>query len=279
MRRLEAWLTALIVLIAVPVHVAGIAVPGLYRDPAVLLPQNIATDLVTLAIAIPLLGCSLLWSVSGSLRARLLWLGALGYLAYAYGMYAVAVRWNPLFLAYVALFGLACYALIAGLTGIDAQYVRVDRGAARLAAGYLLAVAVMVATVWLAEEIPAAARDAVPATVAQFQTPTNIVHVFDLGVVLPAFVVSAVLLLRRRPWGTVLAGLLLVKAVAIGLWVLAMTWFSAQRGIAAPAAMTVLFAALTLAGAVVAARFLGAVGWWRVDVVPAGFVADTRHAA
>ena len=45
---------------------------------------------------------------SGSLRARILWLGALGLLVYVYGMYALGVRWNELFLVYVALLASRC---------------------------------------------------------------------------------------------------------------------------------------------------------------------------
>jgi hypothetical protein len=118
--RSEVWLTTLIVVLAIPVHLTGLLVPGFYRDPVVLLPQNLGTDLVTLCIGIPLLAVSAIAMQRGSLRSRLLWLGALGYLVYAYGMYALGVRWNPLFLAYLALFGLSVFTLTIGVVGTDA---------------------------------------------------------------------------------------------------------------------------------------------------------------
>jgi hypothetical protein len=148
------------------------------------------------------------------------------------------VRWNPLFLAYVALFGLSLFALIIGLVGTDAQQIRaglVGRAPTRLVATYLIVLAVMVTAMWLAEEVGALMRGTVPSSVQQFETATKIVHVFDLGLVLPAFAL-AVMLLRDRPWGYVLAGILLVKATAIGLWVVAMIWVSARRGFGTPAA-------------------------------------------
>ena len=58
------------------------------------------------------------------------------------------------------------------------------------------------------------------------------------------------------PWGYLLAGVLLVKAAPIGLWVVAMIWFGAGRGIATPAAYTGFFIALTAVGAALAWRFL-----------------------
>jgi hypothetical protein len=192
-----------------------------------------------------------------------LWLGVLGYLTYCYGMYAMGVHWNQLFLLYVALFGLSLAALIIGLVGTDvgrlhAAFVR--RPPVRSVATYLLAVAVLVAALWLVEEVPATLHGVVPATVTQFATPTNIVHVFDLAIVLPAMVVAAVQLLRDRPWGYLLSGMLLVKATAIGLWILAITWFTARTGYPTPAAPTVFFAALTVSGGVLAWRFLQALG-------------------
>ena len=157
-RRTESLLSALIVLLAVPAHLTGLLRPGIYRDPAVLLPQNFGTDLVTLLLGVPLLAITALATARGSLRARVLWLGALGFLTYDYGMYALGVRWNPLFLVYLALFALSLYALIVGMVGTDASRVRPDltrRPPGRSVAAYLITVAVLVAALWLAEEVPA----------------------------------------------------------------------------------------------------------------------------
>ncbi len=254
------WLSALIVILAVPTHLIGLLAPSIYRDPAVLLPQNRGTDLVTLALAIPLLAFTATAVARGSLRFRPLWLGALAYLVYAYGMYAMAVRWNPLFLVYVALFGLSLFTLIIGLVQTDAAQVRAALTAplpVRLVAAYLTGIGVIVAAMWLGEEVRALVSGTIPSSVLQFETPTNIVHVFDLGVVLPAMILAAVQLLRRRPWGVVLAGMLLVKASTIGVWVIAMIWLSAREGFRSPPVYTLFFLALTAGGAALAWRFLG----------------------
>lgn len=259
MNRWELRLTLLIVLLAPPVHLIGLLLPWIYRDPTVLLPQNLGTDLFTLCVGIPLLGLAGGAMRRGSARARLLWLGALGYVVYAYGMYALGVRWNPLFLGYLALFGFSFYALIIGLTGTDAVALRDrahGRAPGRSVAAYLITMAVLVAAMWLPEEVSALLRGAVPSSVVQFETPTNIVHVFDLALVLPAFVLAAVMLLRGRPWGYVLAGMLLVKASTIGLWVAVMIWFSARQGFGTPPVYTAFFVAMTLVGVALSWGFL-----------------------
>jgi hypothetical protein len=159
---------------------------------------------VTLCIGVPLLGFTTAAMRRGSLRARLLWLGALGYMVYAYGMYAISVRWNQLFLVYVALFGLSFFAVIIGLVGTDAERVRggvAGRPAVRPVAIYLIVIAVIVAALWLADEARALLSGTVPPSVVLFESPTNIVHVFDLALVLPALLLAAVMLFRDRSWG------------------------------------------------------------------------------
>jgi hypothetical protein len=256
----EIALTTVIALIAIPTHALGLLVPTLYRDRPVVIPQNLGTDLMTLALAIPVVMVAAIAMRGGSLRARVVWLGTMGYLVYSYGMYALGVAWNPLFLVYVALFGLSLFGFIAGLVTTDPAAVRaalIGRVSPKLTAGYLIAVAALVGALWLGEEIGAVANGRIPDSVIEFGTPTNIVHVFDLAVVLPAMIVSAVLLLRDRPWGFLLSGVVLVKATTITLWVLLMIWFSSQRGVEVPLAYTALFAGITIASVGLTWRYVG----------------------
>lgn len=262
-RTSELVLSLLVAVLGATAALVGLTVPSLYRDAPAVLPQAYGQDLVTLACGVPLLLAATVASWRGSLRGRMLWLGALGYMTYTYGTYALWARWNPLFLLYVAVFGLSLYAVALGLVRTDADRVHAGlsgHAPTRLVAGYLAVTALLVSALWLAEEVRALARHEVPATLVQLETATNVVHVFDLGVVLPAFVITAVLLLRRRPWGSVLAGLLLVKAGAIGLAVLAMIWFMVRSGYPADVGFATFFAALTVSSAVLAWRFLAPLG-------------------
>src|SRR5262249_49860150 len=123
-RSREVALTTLLVAIAIPTHAVGLLVPTLYRDRPVVIPQTLGTDLMTLALGLPIVMLAALGMRSGSLRARVVWLGALGYLVYSYGMYALGVAWNPFFLVYVALFGLSLFGFIDGLCTTDPAAVR-----------------------------------------------------------------------------------------------------------------------------------------------------------
>jgi hypothetical protein len=260
MKRAELMLSLFVATLGAVAALVGVITPSIYRDAPAVLPQAFGQDVVTLVCGVPLLLIATAATWRGSLSGRMLWLGALGYMAYAYGTYALWARWNPLFLVYVALFGLSLYGVALGLVRTDAARVHAaavtGRAPARLVAGYLAVTALLVSALWLTEELRALVRHEVPATLVQLETATNVIHVFDLGVVMPAFVITAVLLVRRRPWGSVLAGVLLVKAGAIGLAVLAMIVFMARSGYPADPGFATFFTALTLAAAALAWRFL-----------------------
>ena len=278
-RKYELVLSVLTAVLATAAATFGLVAPDIYRDAASVLPQAMGQDVITLAFAVPLLVLATIAMQKGSLRGRLLWLGALGYLVYTYGTYALWARWNPLFLIYVALFGLSLYAVALGLVRSDAIAIRAAlgrRAPVRVVASYLFVTALLVSALWLAEEVQALLRQQVPPSIVQLDANTNVVHVFDLAVVMPAFVITAVLLRRGRPWGAVLAAILLVKAATIGLAVLAMIWFMARAGFPTDAGYAGFFIALTVSAAGLAWWFLASLPrrevWaWQSDVAARAF--------
>jgi hypothetical protein len=160
-------------------------------------------------------------------------------------------------------FGLSLYAVALGLIRTDAHAVSAVLGRhapVRTTAAFLFVTAILVSALWLAEEVLAVVRQQVPPSVVQLEAGTNVIHVFDLAVVMPAFVITAVLLRRGRPWGMVLAAVLLVKAATIGLAVLAMIWFMARAGYPADPGYAGFFAMLTLSATGLA--------WWFLASLP-----------
>ena len=113
--RLSAALAILLCVAAV----AGLFAPGLYRDAPGWAGQSRGVNLVDLVAGLPTLVASMLLSARGSWRARVVWLGVLGYVLYDEVIFAFEIAFNRLFLAYVALLSLAVFALIALLTHLD----------------------------------------------------------------------------------------------------------------------------------------------------------------
>lgn len=206
--------------------------PAVCRETAWVVPQNRGQDLATL-LALAVLVPVLRRVQQDSPRATLIWLGLVGYLAYTYTGAAFAYAFNELFLAYVALFSITGATMIAALSGIDARVLqtRFDEATRqRAVAGYLVAMAAVFCLLWLSQIVPFLARGELPKVIVQANTPTVFVYVLDLGVVVPLSLLGAWWLWQRRPWGEVLAGFVLAKAVTMGLALLAMTAFSMRAG-------------------------------------------------
>ncbi len=251
-RKLELFLSTLILLLAAAASLAGLLAPGLYRDPEVLRPQLYGQDLVTLVVGLPLLAVGMVGVARRSLRGRVLWLGALGYLVYTYATYAFGAAWNPLFLVYAALLGLSTYTFVLGLLATSPDEAsRVLAPMPRRTVGWFLGVTAGVfALLWLADEVGALVRGEVPRSVVAMQVPTNFIHAIDLAIVLPALAITGRLLLARRPWGYLLGPVLLAKVVTLGAAVLAMAWFSARRGFTGDPVLNTVFVVVTLFAAV-----------------------------
>jgi len=253
----QAGLTAAIAALAATAALAGLLRPSLYRDAPILVPQLLGQDLVTLTAGVPLVSLGLWLALRGSVRGRLLWLGGLGYMVYTYGTYAVGARWNELFLMYVALFGLSLYAFTLGMLRTDARRVRHELAVAapvRSLAAFLIGTASLFSLLWLAENVRALLAGRIPQTLVDAELPANVIHVFDLAVVLPALAVAGVWLLRDRAWGYVWTGVLLVKIATLGLAVTAMGGFVIREGMPAP--LLPVFALLTVASSLFCWRFL-----------------------
>ena len=92
---------------------------------------------------------------------------------------------------------------------------------------------------------------------------TGPVQILDLGFTLPLMAVAAVLLLRRRPWGYLLAGSILVMLTIETASIGVDQWVGHIADPASPvvsATLTPVFAALTVLGVAVLALFPRPVG-------------------
>ncbi len=181
--------------------------------------QARAQDAVDLFVVLPLLVLAGLWlRRTGSVRALVIWLGALVSLAYAFAIYAFDMSYGPLFLPYVACLGLSAWALVGGARLLDAPALHEHIAGHRdsRAAGLVLAgIATLFYGLWLSVNVPAAIDGRVPPELAELGLPTNPVHVLDMALLLPACIVGGIALWRGRSIGAVLVPVLLVALLCI----------------------------------------------------------------
>jgi hypothetical protein len=190
----------------------GVLASGAYRDVVWIKATWFGNDLVTLFIAVPLLLGAMRFASGGSTRARLVWLGVLGYAVYNYTYYVLGAALNVFFAIYVLTFVVSAASLIIGLTGTDAVAVGGSFSAktpVRVIGGYYVFVATGLSAVWLGTW--AAYVFAGRPTPVQTQA-FHLVAALDMTLMVPALVTGGVLLWRRRPWGYVVAAVAGIQA-------------------------------------------------------------------
>ena len=90
-------LTVIIAILAIVASAGGLFIDGLYRDNLLVTSGWYGNDLVTLMVAVPLLVVALIFSMRGSQRAHLVWLGMLDYMLYNYAFYLFGTAFNGFF--------------------------------------------------------------------------------------------------------------------------------------------------------------------------------------
>jgi hypothetical protein len=253
------WLTPLIFILALVAALAGlwpaagqsypltsfrgeevtINATGLYYwDTVSTAAQMQANDLVTLALGLPLLAASFWLTRRGSLRGRLLLAGTLGFFLYTYMSMCFGTAYNPLFLVYVALWGLSLYAFILTMLTFDLATLPQHFGPRlprRWIAGLLLFTAAFLALGWIGRVAATFTSDAAPPLE---NITTMFIQAMDLVLVVPLCVLAALLLLRRSAWGYLLAAVALLKFLTMGTAVALMAINMARVG--APVSMVEL---------------------------------------
>ena len=198
---------------------------------------NRGSDLVTLALGVPLLLAALVVYRRGSLRGALLLGGALSWPLYLYATMAVGAAYNQLFLVYVAIFSASLFALVLTLVSIDRDVLwarMAPHGPRRRLAAIMLVSGIVTAVVWLAPLVTAAMTGEPPKLLGH-QT-TMVTDALDLGVITPAALVAAHLLHRRRAEGYLVAFPLLVLMTFLLPVIVAQTVFQLRAEVSFTAA-------------------------------------------
>lgn len=161
--------------------------------------QGVGQDIVNLSIVVPALIISSVLFYRNSIPSRLIWSGIILYLIYSYAIYCFSMHFNFLFLVYCSIFGLSFYLFLLHFN----FYMRnnliysFNSKLIKYASAFLIILSSLFYLMWLSEIIPALIKDEIPKSVIENGIVTNPVHVLDLSIVLPAFIIIAILLLKK----------------------------------------------------------------------------------
>ena len=186
-------------------EVVEIVSDGVYRyNPEGIVGEGIGWDIVTLFVIVPasLIALALLWR--GSTRGALVSAGLLAYFSYQFFQYAVFWAYGPLYPLHVLIFALSISALGLLIYGFDLAELRghvSDRFPHRAVVAYAILVVLLLGGLWLpviAGTLGGEVTDELEGAV------TLVVPAFDLGLLVPLGIFTAIAVARRLPIGYLL---------------------------------------------------------------------------
>lgn len=164
--------------------------------------QAVGQDIGNL-IAIIVFLFSIYYLSKKSIKAFLIWTGTLFYFIYAYLIYAFFIHFNYLFLIYVAVLGLSFYTLIGSL--MEQNFKNIVKSFTskheKLAGFLLIVVGSLFSILWLSEIIPALVSDSILKSLINTGLWVNPIQVIDLSIVLPAMIITGILLIKGNNLG------------------------------------------------------------------------------
>jgi multisubunit Na+/H+ antiporter MnhF subunit len=174
------------------------------------MPGVLTQDMVVIAAALLLLILTAAMRES-AVRAQILVLGILGFLFYAYGIYAIERIYNALYPIYLAIVSLSFYSLAYGAASIGkpfAEGLRVPPLLRTISAAYAIFIAAMFNVIWISQLVPLLRT-------GERIEYTYSIYIIDLCFIMPAFLISAILALRNKDLGMI--GLPALFIVGVGI--------------------------------------------------------------
>ncbi|MCC6147255.1 MAG: hypothetical protein IT308_06765 [Anaerolineaceae bacterium] len=227
-----------------------------YWDTVSSAAQMQANDLVTLVLGLPALAISYWLTRRGSLRGHILLTGTLGFILYTYITMCFGAAYNRLFLVYVALFSLSLFAFILSMMSFDLKTLPAhfsEKMPHGWIAGLFFCTAAFLSLAWLGRIAATFAPGAIPVLE---NTTSMFIQAMDLGIIVPACLLAGILLLRRKPWGYLLASVGLMKFLTMGTAVSLMAFNMVRLGMPVSAVEVVVFPTIALANLILAVLLL-----------------------
>jgi hypothetical protein len=238
----------------------GLYMPGTYaRETYSWYVQAIGQDIADLFIIAPLLLLTSIYAYSQNKTALLIWGGINIFIFYTYAIYCFGVHFNSLFLVYCFILGLSFYSFVYFLflcTRGEMETRYPDSLPIKTTAIFLIVIAGLFYLTWLKEIIPAIAGHTVPPSITEGGILTNPVHVLDLSIVLPAFIITAVLLWKKKPLGLVLAPAMLAFCILMSAAISILIFVMKFKGLAGDLSLTIIFDIIALVSTVLLIRVL-----------------------
>lgn len=216
---------------------------GIYKNESVSMAlQAKAQDGVTLVLGIPALLGSLVLAGKGSLKGRFLLLGLLGYLLYTYATYSFGAMYNGLFLVYAAVLSACFFAFILTFFSLWEEDIssRLGKGFPEKFVGTILILtAVLAGMMWLKRICIPLIHQEVPGELEHYTT--LVIQALDLSILIPAGILSGILLMKKNKFGYLLAPVMVIKQLVLVIVIIAMFINQSVNGVSTDVSELVVF--------------------------------------
>ncbi len=189
------------------VSIGGLLIKGIYENlfQADFLPGAIAQDVITAALSLFLL-ILIYFTKQDDIKKQIIIIGVIGSQWYLYGILTMERVYNLFYLFYLAIFALAFWSLLYSLSGYRSekfQHLQIKNGVLKTTAISSIIIAVLFNILWIMSLLPL------------MQEHNRIeylysIYILDLGFVMPAFFITAIMSLRKMPLGILMAPAIMI---------------------------------------------------------------------
>lgn len=220
--------------------------------------QAIGQDYINLFIVFPvLLFSSIILLRKESLKALLVWLGALFYIIYSYILYSFFVHFGFLFPVYIAALSFAFYAFIGGIIYLSRQDILSRFSVVRVKMMSILlgVIASLFFLLWLSDIFGALIKGTLPNDLDKIGLMVNPVHVLDMAFLLPGALVTSFMVWRKKYLGFIFAIPFAIFFILMGLAIVSMMMVLSQNGFALAVPQMIAMVVVVIISLITVVRF------------------------
>jgi hypothetical protein len=217
--KITAVMTLITSMLIIFACLSGLLKESIYNDvlsagtiTKVLVAGSRAQDIIFIPLAILLAFLSILFLKHPGYKLLITIIGLCFNFFYGYALYTMQGQYTSIYIVYLAIFSLCIYSIILGLLSFPAEFAlktSLSKGLRRSISIFLYIIVFILGVVWLIRISPDIAR--------HIPQDTYGVFVLDLGIVFPAIAIAATMLIRRKPYGNIFAGVTLMKVFTVCL--------------------------------------------------------------
>lgn len=253
-------LSILICILLLVVSCVGLLFPSTYSaETPNWTAQAVGQDMFDLFLVVPFLLVTAIFIHKKSRKALLLWSGAMLYTIYSFLIYCFAVNFNNLFIIYCLILGLSLYSFAYYLVGQLRRSAGnwFKEGIPVKAVGYyFIGIACVFYLLWLSEIVPSIMAGTTPKNIIEMGLLTNPVHALDLSIALPGIFIVAVLLLKRKTLGLLLAPAVLIFVILMDVTIGGLNIVMRARGLEGSYVISTVMVVLALVSVLLLIRYL-----------------------